>query len=174
MNLPGFIANNLIFIFPAYATTFLLFFGVLLVKISANHAGWLKPLLAPIDRNSSLMGRRLIGDHKIAAGWIMPMIAAALGSLLFGNFAMLVIISYFCFFGDLAGSILKRRFGMEEHEPLLVFDQLSFFFGGYAAAYLMGFRMPLAELALWALITFAIHFSGNLILSRLKLKATPY
>jgi CDP-2,3-bis-(O-geranylgeranyl)-sn-glycerol synthase len=173
MQLPAFIANNLFFIIPAYLTTFFLFFGVLIVKIASKRAKWLKPLLFPIDCNASFLGKRLIGNHKTAAGWIMPLIASLLGFWMVGNFPLMFLISYFSFLGDLAGSFLKRRLGMEEHEPLLIVDQLSFFAGGYAAAYALGFSIPAGELLLLALLTFAVHFTGNLILSRLKMKAAP-
>ncbi|MFH1181770.1 MAG: CDP-archaeol synthase [Candidatus Woesearchaeota archaeon] len=174
MYLPAFIANNLFFIIPAYLTTFFLFFGVLLVKVLSKRIAWLKPFLFPIDCNASFQGKRLIGDHKIAAGWVMPLVASLLSFWMAGNFALMFLISYFCFFGDLAGSFLKRRLDLEEHEPLLVVDQLSFFLGGYVAAYALGSRIPGNELLLLALLTFVVHFSGNIILSKLKMKNMPY
>lgn len=171
----GFITNNLFFIVPSYFTTFLLFFGVLLVKALASKIALLKPLLTSIDCDLTFFdGRRLIGDHKPVAGWVMPLIAALASYLFFGRIMLMVAIAYFSFFGDLAGSFLKRRLNIEEHKPLIIADQLSFFLAAYAAAFFSGVRIPANELVTLIMVTFAVHFSANLALFKLKLKARPY
>ena len=170
-----FLLNNLVFVVPSYLTTFLLFFGVLIVKLLAPKYRILKPMLTSIDNDALFLDkRRLIGDHKPVAGWIMPLIVALVCYSIFGNIVLMLAIAYFSFFGDLAGSFLKRRLNIEEHKPMLFVDQLSFFLASYAAAFYLGIRIPVNELLLLAALTFVVHFSVNFILFVIKLKAKPY
>lgn len=174
-NMLEFITENLWFIVPTYATTFLLFFGVLLVKYLSKFTGVIKPLLTHIDFGINFYDRKpLIGEDKPIAGWIMPFIAAVGSYFLFSNLFLMLLISYFSFFGDLAGSFLKRRLGITEHKPLIIVDQLSFILVAYAAAFSFGMRISINDLLMLLILTFAIHFSANLVLFKLKLKTRPY
>ena len=170
-----FITNNLCFIIPAYLTTFLLFFGVLLVKFLSKYIEFLKPLLTPVDFGTTFFDKQpLIGENKSLIGWVMPFIAALVSYFVINNFFLTLIICYFTFFGDLAGSFLKRRLGIAEHKPLIIVDQLSFITVAYAAAFSFGMRIPINDLFMLLILTFAIHFSANLVLFKLKLKTRPY
>lgn len=171
----NFIINNLWFIIPAYLTTLLLFFGVLLVKILTKHIRYLNPLLTPIDLGINFFDKKpIIGEGKPVVGWIMPLIAAIGSYFLIGNFFHMLLISFSSFFGDLAGSFLKRRVGVAEHKPLIVVDQISFIFAAYVGAITFGFKLPINEFLWIILLTFGIHFFVNLILFKLKLKSKPY
>lgn len=169
-----FITNNLWFVVPLYLTAFLLFFGVFVIKIISGKITLLKHLLVPIDFGLTFFDkRRIIGNHKPIAGWIMPSIAAVGSYFVFNDLFLMLTISYFSFFGDLFGSFVKRRIGLNENKPLLVVDQLSFILAAYVGVLLFGVKIPLNDLLLLLTLTFALHFLANLVLFKLKLKSRP-
>ena len=170
-----FITDNFWFIVPLYATAFLLFFGVFAIKIISGRIILLKHLLTPIDFNLTFFDkRRIIGDHKPIAGWIIPSIAAIGSYFVFNDLFLMLVISYFAFFGDLVGSFLKCRMAIADNKPLLIIDQLSFILVAYAGTFFFEVRIPLTDLFLLLVLTFLLHFLGNVVLFKLKLKSRPY
>lgn len=165
------ITNNLGFLSAVYLTNLLLFLGVLIIK------KWMKIslLLRPIDFGKHFIdGRRVIGDHKPLAGWLMPLIAALITAAFFDNLLIFLVICYGAFFGDLTGSFSKKRIGLEHHKVFWGVDQLSFLIGGFIAAYIMGIEFSLTETFIITIMTFFLHIGANIIGFLLKLNSSRF
>lgn len=161
------ITNNLDFLFAIYLTNILLFLGVIVIKKLKFSL-----LLKPIDYGKNFVdGKRIIGDHKPIAGWLMPLIAALMTAAVFKNFLIFLVICYSAFFGDLAGSFSKKRFLGMKHKVLWGVDQLSFLIGGFIAAYIVGIHFSLTEIFIITFITFFLHIGVNIIGFMLGLKS---
>jgi CDP-2,3-bis-(O-geranylgeranyl)-sn-glycerol synthase len=83
------------------------------------------------------------------------------------------IISFGSLFGDLAGSFIKRRFGLKRGTDVPLLDQWNFVIG----AVLFGFWFT--EITIWMfllmlLITPLIHRIANIIAYTLKVKKEPW
>ncbi len=75
--------------------------------------------------------------------------------------------------GDLAGSFIKRRMGMEAGKPAFLLDQLDF----VAGAVVLGLPLYIPgifALAIIALVTLFVHRLSNYLAYRIKLKKVPW
>lgn len=100
----------------------------------------------PIDFGKKWKGKRIFGDGKTWRGSIGGiMIGMAVGCFLslinfdnlsdFGGFPLAFLITFSlssgALFGDLMGSLFKRRLGKKRGERWPLFDQLDFLFGAW-------------------------------------------
>ncbi|MEB3787644.1 MAG: CDP-2,3-bis-(O-geranylgeranyl)-sn-glycerol synthase [Desulfurococcales archaeon] len=136
----------------------------------------------PIDMGRRMPdGRRILGDGKTVEGFIAGLAAAALtgiilytilgdprlveASLASGLGAML---------GDMAGSFLKRRLGLERGAPAPLLDQLDFYLGALVMLRLAGFSVEPLQAAIVGILVVVLHFTTNYIAYRLGLKNVPW
>ena len=125
-------------------------------------------------------GRRCLGDGKTWRGFIAGLAFGTLAgiaeaSLLGDNSFILLgfLLSYGALVGDLMGSFLKRRMGMERGHPTFIIDQLPFLI--FALVLAAPVRFPgWAESAFLAVLTYFLHVSTNLLANRLGLKRVPW
>ncbi|MGB9577085.1 MAG: CDP-2,3-bis-(O-geranylgeranyl)-sn-glycerol synthase [Candidatus Micrarchaeia archaeon] len=172
----GYLLRLLGYIFPAYV---------------ANAAPVLFGGGTKIDLNKNFVdGKRLLGDGKtvngFASGLFLGTAAGAALAVLFpadfmplaGGLQAKTIASFFmalgALSGDLFGSFLKRRMGMERGQPSFLLDQLTFLF--FALAFSSPFHpLPGAEeLVVLVVATFLLHVFFNALAHRLKLKNVPW
>ncbi len=158
------IINALYFFLPAYV---------------ANTAACVFGKGRPVDFKKNFYDkRRIIGDgvtiRGIASGVLCGTIVGALQQELLLGF----LLSLGAMVGDMAGSFIKRRAGLERgaHAPIL--DQLNFVVGGLVLASLI---LPVGEFPLnfeTVLILFVLTPVGHLIVNktgyRLKMKDVPW
>ncbi len=138
-------------------------------------------------------GKRLLGDGKTWEG----LIAGTLFGTLCGSIAWLFhpklnkialdygfsiplitpekafLLSLAALLGDMSGSFIKRRLGMERGAPAPVLDQLDFFFGSL----LIGFfivKITIGIIIWGAVLTLIIHRIANIIGHLLKIKKEPW
>ena len=172
----GKILSALLYILPAYVANAT---PVPLAKILKK--------TTPIDGGRSAWdGRRILGDGKsweglfsgIAGGTIIGVILYLAGNL--GGFRSISepsILSAGAMIGDVFGSFIKRRIGLERGEPAPGLDQLGFLITALivsAAVYgVPGWFDPIILVCI-LIITAILHLSTNFIAYLLKLKDRPY
>jgi CDP-2,3-bis-(O-geranylgeranyl)-sn-glycerol synthase len=125
--------------------------------------------------------RRVFGDGKtwegFASGLLAGLVVSALISVARGDPYFILVgaaSSLGALLGDLAGSFLKRRLGMERGAPAPLLDQLDFYAGAVAMLYLVGAEVSLQPLAILAVVILALHLGTNYIAYRLGIKPVPW
>ncbi len=133
-------------------------------------------------------GRRLFGEGKtvrgiaaaVACGTLAGLVLLLAGPTFLGpaltlwqKLAASFLLSVGAMAGDLAGSFLKRRLGYPDGTSVEVLDQLSFLAGAIAFAYPF-FSPTLPELAVLAVMTYALHKLTNWAAHKLALKKVPW
>lgn len=148
---------------------------------------------APLDGGKRLSdGERALGDGKTVRGFFSGIFAAVLvGSLegmllpgtqfdLFSGSAQTYAFSGFLLgagtmAGDLAGSFIKRRWGMARGRPSVIMDQLMFFIFALLFAYPLAPHILTMESVLFlAVLTYLVHVAANVLAHRLGLKSVPW
>ncbi len=136
----------------------------------------------PIDMGRRMPdGRRVLGDGKTWEGFITGLAAAALTGiilyLILGDPALVeagLASGFGAMLGDMAGSFIKRRIGLERGAPAPLLDQLDFYIGALVMLHLAGFRIELIPAAAVAGIVIVLHFTSNYVAYRLGLKNVPW
>ncbi len=136
----------------------------------------------PIDGGRYFIdGRRLLGDGKTWEGLIAGILAgtstAAILSLILGEANLLIlgfVASTSALLGDIAGSFIKRRMGIERGKPAPILDQLDFFVATTVGLYLMGVDLSLDVVFGLALVTLGLHKTTNYLAYKLGLKEVPW
>lgn len=177
-------------------------FRLILFILPAYFANSIPVLLgggAPMDFGKKLSdGRRIFGDGKTWRGFFAGVLAgvavgAAQGLLLPGSawdlyphFAFglsgsaAYVLSGFllglgAMVGDLLGSFIKRRQGLERGAPSLITDQLFFLVFAILFSYPLAFPwLTLEAVAFLAFLTYFVHSGANIIANRLGLKSVPW
>ena len=71
-------------------------------------------------------------------------------------------------------SFVKRRLGLARGEPLPVIDQLDFFIAASLTLKLLGVPVTLLDVAVLAVVTYALHRATNYAAYKLGLKSVPW
>jgi CDP-2,3-bis-(O-geranylgeranyl)-sn-glycerol synthase len=166
MSLLGLIGDAVWFILPAYV---------------ANASPVVLGGGRPIDGGRRLAdGRPIFGSGKTIRGFLGGLLAgtavggiqaAVSGSviLLFAGF----LLSLGALFGDLLGSFIKRRMGLERGKSAPLLDQLGFLL--FAVLFALPVRTPSLQIFLILLaITPAVHLAANCLAYIAGLKEKPY
>jgi CDP-2,3-bis-(O-geranylgeranyl)-sn-glycerol synthase len=138
--------------------------------------------LHPIDGGRYFVdGRRLLGDGKtiegfsigVFAGFLIALIEAVLvrsPSLVLAG----VVSSVGAMLGDIAGSFIKRRIGIERGQPAPLLDQLDFYIGAVFFLWILGVRASWEVICILAGIVIVLHVSTNYLAYKLNLKNVPW
>ena len=136
----------------------------------------------PIDGGRNFTGgRRIFGDGKTVRGFVAGLVAGTIVGALQGiargplshYLALGFLLALGALLGDLLGSFIKRRMGIERGGAALGLDQLGFVVIALLLASpitLPGWQVIVTLL----IITPPIHLATNFIGHKLKLKARPY
>lgn len=164
--------------------------------IPAYAANGLVPLVRgkhPIDGGRNLGKNRIFGDGKTWEGLIFGVVIAFLIALvemaaypylpldilpvpltIVPMSAMLgFLLGIGAMMGDLAGSFIKRRFGMKRSEPAPLLDQEDFLIGSLLFASLL-VTVKIEWWIMLLVITPVIHWVACIIGYIFKVKKTPY
>lgn len=136
----------------------------------------------PIDMGARMPdGRRVLGDGKTIEGFLAGLVAGSLAGLLVflvtGNYHMVThapAIALGALLGDIAGSFLKRRIGIERGRPAPVLDQLDFYAGALAVSIALGYKWDLEITLLTAIIVGGLHIGANVFAYLAGLKKVPW
>jgi len=136
----------------------------------------------PIDGGRAFIdGRRIMGDGKTIEGFLIGVTTGTLTSLLVALLAR--NLGYVCagscasigaLLGDMAGSFIKRRLGLERGAPAPLLDQLDFYTGAILTWWILGYPMSLAVILAYAVLVAALHYSTNYAAYKLGLKDVPW
>lgn len=83
------------------------------------------------------------------------------------------VLSIGAIVGDLIGSFLKRRFGLQSGSPVWLLDQLDFLAGGLVFGSLL-FVPTLSQIGVMVIVTLLIHRLANWIAFKTNLKEVPW
>jgi CDP-2,3-bis-(O-geranylgeranyl)-sn-glycerol synthase len=169
------LAQMLIFILPAYCANGAPVVGVKLIGRST-----------PLDRGARAWdGRRILGDGKtfeglligVATGTVAGLIIHTLISGVYRSPLEPIILSMGAMVGDIFGSFIKRRLGLERGRPAPGLDQLGFL--AFALLFsTLAFGPPRGldalTLILLAMVTAILHLGTNYLAYLLRLKAEPW
>lgn len=169
------LAQSLMYVLPAYFANGAPVIGARLISRST-----------PLDRGARAWdGRRVLGDGKTFEGLLIGIAAGALAGLiihslvpeLYRSWLEPLTLSAGAMAGDIFGSFVKRRLGLERGRPAPGLDQL-----GFLAFALLFSSLTLGPpkwldaptLILLAMITAILHLGTNYLAYALGLKAEPY
>lgn len=169
------LAQSLIFILPAYIANGAPVVGVKLIGRST-----------PLDRGARAWdGRRVLGDGKTLEGLLIGMAVGSLAGLIihaiapefYRSWLEPLILSAGAMTGDIFGSFIKRRLGLERGRPAPGLDQLGFL--GFALLFsALAFGPPrwldAPTLVFLAAVTAILHIGTNYLAYVLGLKSEPY
>jgi CDP-2,3-bis-(O-geranylgeranyl)-sn-glycerol synthase len=151
----------------------------------------------PIDLGKKFIdGKRVLGDGKTIRGFVFGVVGGVFCGVLQYHIEAILGIRYFSgidvnsaiflffllsfgsLFGDVFGSFIKRRVGIERGKSFPVFDQLTFLLFAYIFAYAFSpyFLTLFTKNVILAgiLITPALHLGVNYIAYKLGLKDVPW
>jgi len=172
------------------------FVKALFILFPAYAANGFPPLARgnlPIDFKKKWLGNRILGDGKTIEGFSLGLIAGTfVGSIEASvlpilnsyanvwnvqlptiNFLVGFLISLGALCGDLCGSFIKRRLGLDRGKEVLFLDQCNFIIGAII------FSFAFTEITIWMilimlLITFVVHRIANIVAHRIKVKKVPW
>ncbi|MCE4628551.1 MAG: CDP-2,3-bis-(O-geranylgeranyl)-sn-glycerol synthase [Desulfurococcales archaeon] len=136
----------------------------------------------PIDFGRYFVdGRRILGDGKtweglafgVAVGTLVgAIIGLALGDISYYTLAGL-IGSFAALLGDILGSFIKRRYGIERGACVPILDQLDFYTLAVFALWLAGYPVKCSAAVLLGFFVIIAHVTTNYAAYRLDLKPRP-
>jgi CDP-2,3-bis-(O-geranylgeranyl)-sn-glycerol synthase len=164
---------------------------ILIPAYAANMAPTVSGGKTPIDGGRMWPdGRRLLGDHKTWKGFITGVVAGGFFGLLelwsqpklfdmlgFGlptmTIAAALAIPLGAMLGDLGGSFIKRRLGLQSGADAPFLDQLNFIVGAIALAWWL---IPISPwmLLVMLVVTPILHRAANIVGYELKVKRVPW
>ncbi len=163
----------------AELTTFL---AVYMPALIANGSATLINKGHPIDAGRRFLdGRRVLGDGKTVEGFLLGTLYSISVALTLANVLTEPLVAYYgitaglgALIGDILGSFIKRRLGLERgaHAPLL--DQLDFMLGAYAATYAAGYTPPPALALGFLAVVYVLHRLTNMAAYKLGIKPVPW
>ena len=141
----------------------------------------------PLDFGTKwLDGRPFLGKGKTVKGTLAGILSGTLGSaivaFLFPHLAAVLGVNYVLYgfllaagamAGDLTGSFVKRRLGLERGTSILLLDQLDFVAGGVAVGLLI-FVPSIWHALLLAAFTLSVHKFGNVVAFKTRIKSVPW
>jgi CDP-2,3-bis-(O-geranylgeranyl)-sn-glycerol synthase len=135
----------------------------------------------PVDFGRRFIdGRRIFGDGKTWGGLLGGMTAGTLFGAIEAVAVGADLIPYAALaslgalIGDLFGSFIKRRLGLERGQQAPVLDQLGFYVFALLFLYIVGKTFPLVDEVLWALAIYGLHRATNWGAYKLGLKKVPW
>ncbi len=144
----------------------------------------------PIDFKKDFVdGNRLLGNGKTIEGFFSGIIFGSLIGILqiylqpfMGPFYILqfqhsiltvILLATGAMVGDLIGSFVKRRFGLERGAPTPILDQLDFLVFSLAVVSVI-ISIEFSWVIFLLIITPILHYSSNIFVFTLKLKDRPW
>lgn len=129
----------------------------------------------PLDLGRDFLdGRRILGDGKTLEGLISGLVAGSAVGFIFSRFLEGFALALGAMIGDIIGSFLKRRLGIERGRPAPILDQLDFVIGAILVARLLGFIYDSRTILIILVITPFLHVGANALGYLLGLKDVPY
>ncbi|MEM4366574.1 MAG: CDP-2,3-bis-(O-geranylgeranyl)-sn-glycerol synthase [Candidatus Anstonellales archaeon] len=141
-----------------------------------------------IDRGAKIGNNRVLGKSKTIMGFFGGLFAGVLIAAILAyaveipffpsrNYQLYggIALSFGTVVGDLAGSFIKRRMGIEEGKPFIL-DQFAFLI----VALLFAYPFTMIPFYSWdnllylAVLTYVLHIGSNIVANRLGIKKVPW
>ena len=160
----------------------LFFILVYLPALVANGSATLISRGHPLDFGKRFIdGRRILGDGKTFEGFTIGLLYATSVSLTEALAAKATCLAVYgvaaglgALLGDILGSFIKRRVGLERGARAPLLDQLDFLIGAYLATTTVGYIPPLLYAVLFAILVYGLHRATNYAAYRLGIKQVPW
>ena len=153
------IIQTILFLFPAYIT---------------NVCACLFGGGAPLDFGKNFLdGKRILGNGKTFRGSIFGFSSGSITGILLGDPLTGILLSAGAITGDVIGSFIKRRFGIDRGAPAPILDQLDFVAGALIFAS-PSTHLPLEMIISSFLISLPLHLTVNFLGFRMGLKDVPW
>ncbi len=141
----------------------------------------------PIDFGKRFFdGRPLLGNGKTIRGTAAGIFFGSLGAAIVSAFvpqltAFLpvdylrygVLLAIGAMAGDIAGSFVKRRMGLEQGKSVMLLDQLDFLLGGILLGVTL-FTPTILEILFLVVFTMSVHKFANIVAFKTKVKKVPW
>ena len=127
----------------------------------------------PVDLGLKIKGIRILGEGKT---WVGIFLGLIIGTVI-GYFQGVTYLGFYlalgALLGDLGGSFIKRRVGMERGKPAPFLDQLDFVIGAFILSAMI---VPINWVYFFIIIiiTPAFHLGTNYLGYKLKIKNEPW
>lgn len=110
------------------------------------------------------------GDLSVLTGGIidLPVYGSVIGGLFLG-----FLMAFGALLGDLVGSFIKRRIGLQSGEPAPIMDQLDFVVGALILSLLV-VRISWKFFLIIAILTIVLHLGSNIVAYLLGIKDVWY
>ena len=110
------------------------------------------------------------GDLSVLTGGIidLPVYGSVIGGLILG-----FLMAFGALLGDLFGSFIKRRIGLQSGEPAPIMDQLDFVVGALILSLLV-VRISWKFFLIIAILTIVLHLGSNIVAYLLGIKDVWY
>jgi len=158
----------------------------------------------PMDLGKTIKGRRILGDGKTwrgffgggMAGVVLGMILMGIAYLLgkeavwgyggiWAGIGIIICLSFGSLLGDIMGSFIKRRLGIERGKKAPILDQFDFVIGAFLLTALFYPRWVyntyiefegwhILALIFLLIVTLLLHRAMNILGYRMKLKDVPW
>lgn len=141
----------------------------------------------PLDMGKRFVdGKRIFGDGKTLEGTLfgiltgfvyfftLYILSKSLGIELYSNWIEGILLVTGTMFGDVLGSFIKRRMGIERGEMLPIFDQTGFLIFAIIFRSIAFGPLPYDFVIYVFMITFIAHIFTNISAFKMGLKKKPY
>ncbi len=158
------------------------FILVYLPALVANGSATLISKGHPIDFGRRFIdGRRILGDGKTVEGFTVGLLystSIALTEAVAASDSRIAVYGVAAgvgaLLGDMLGSFIKRRMGLERGAKAPLLDQLDFLLGAYAATILAGYTPPAVYAVVFAGVVYGLHRATNMAAYKLGIKTVPW
>jgi CDP-2,3-bis-(O-geranylgeranyl)-sn-glycerol synthase len=131
-----------------------------------------------------LLGMKLFGKNKTARGFVSGIIFGTLAAFLIAMLLPAYMVAQYTVFGflssigtmagDLLGSLIKRKMGVEEGKQFFL-DQILFIIVALAFGYpVLGSYYTVVLMVAVLVLTYIFHIVFNVIANRLGIKKVPW
>ncbi|PIN98443.1 MAG: hypothetical protein COT90_04370 [Candidatus Diapherotrites archaeon CG10_big_fil_rev_8_21_14_0_10_31_34] len=159
---------------------------ILIPLYIANSTAMLLGGKTPIDFNSKFLDKKpLFGEGKTIKGTFFGILTGIIAVIIVnyffqGNVPIIpnylyygALLSVGAILGDIIGSFIKRRAGVERGKPVFLLDQLDFVFVGLLLGSI-AYNISIQLVFLISVITLFAHKTANFIAFKFKLKKVPW
>ncbi len=153
------------FILPAYTANM---FPVFVAKTK-----FAKKYNKPVDFGIKYGRKQLFGAGKTWLGLIFGIIAGSIIGFLQGTLILGILLASGALIGDLVGSFVKRRFGLERGERAILLDQLDFLIGAFIFSSVI-MEINYSYFLVLVFLTPSVHLLANYLGYKLGLKKEPW
>jgi len=121
-----------------------------------------------------LDGKRILGDSKSIEGFVSGTFAGFVVGIFLDSPLKGLLMGLGAMTGDVLGSFIKRRLGINQGEPAPVLDQYLFILVALLFGSSAGYVPSMEQLIVILVVTPILYISSNYVAYLLKMKSKPF